>query len=191
MVEALQSLGGGFLQVLQPFNFMLAVIGVLLGMIAGVLPGITMVMMVILLLPFTYSMDITSALILLTSTYIAGVFGGTITAILFNIPGDPDSVPSLWDGYPMARAGNAGKALGIAAFSALVGGVVGALVLTFLSPPFARFALQFSSPEFFAVVVFGLTSVTALETVSMRTALISLFIGLLIGMVGIYDIYCA
>lgn len=190
-MDVLQNLAGGFATVLQPFNLLLAVIGVMLGMIAGVLPGITMVMMVILLLPFTYSMDIVSSLVLLMSVYIAGVFGGTITAILFNIPGDPDSVPSLWDGYPMARAGQAGKALGIAAFSALVGGISGALALTFLAPPFASVALRFSSPEFFAVVVFGLTSVTALGSEGMRQAVISLIIGLLIAMVGVDDIYGA
>ena len=128
MADVLHNLGLGFLQVLHPLNLLLAIAGVVVGMTAGVLPGITGIMAMILLLPFTYKMAIIPALILLTAAYVGGVFGGTITAILFNIPGDPDSVPSLWDGHPMARAGQAGKALGIAAFSAVIGGLGGTLV---------------------------------------------------------------
>lgn len=189
MVDVLANLGLGFVHVFQPQNFLIAVAGVVVGMTAGVLPGITGIMALILLLPLTYQMAVMPALILLTAGYVGGVFGGTITAILFNIPGDPDSVPSLWDGHPMARAGQAGKALGIAAFSAVIGGLGGSLVLTFLTEPFARVALQFSSTEFFSVVVFGLTSVTVLSTGSVRVALISLIIGLLIGTVGLDDTY--
>ncbi len=189
-MDVLQHLAGGFLQVLYLPYLLLAIAGVAVGMIAGVLPGITGIMVLILMLPLTYKMAAIPALILLTSAYVGGAFGGTITAILFNIPGDPDSVPSLWDGHPMARAGHAGKALGIAAFSAVFGGLAGTVVLTFLSEPFARVALQFSSAEFFAIVVFGLTSVTALGAGSLRLALISLIVGLLIGMGGLDDIYC-
>ena len=188
-MDVLAHLGGGFLQVLYLPYLLLAIAGVAVGMIAGVLPGITGIMVLILMLPLTYKMAATPALILLTSAYVGGAFGGTITAILFNIPGDPDSVPSLWDGYPMARAGKAGKALGIAAFSAVFGGLAGTIVLTFLSEPFARVALEFSSAEFFSIVVFGLASVTALGAGSLRLALISLVIGLLIGTVGLDDIY--
>jgi putative tricarboxylic transport membrane protein len=189
MLEVLQNLGGGFLEVLYLPYLAVAVLGVIVGMVAGVLPGLTGIMVLILLLPFTYKMAALPALILLTSAYVGGAFGGTITAILFNIPGDPDSVPSLWDGYPMARAGQAGKALGVAAFSALFGGLAGTLVLTFLAKPFADVALQFSSVEFFSIVVFGLASVTALGASSLRLAMISLVLGLLIGMVGLDDIY--
>ena len=188
-MDVLQHLGAGFLQVLYLPYLLLVVAGVAVGMIAGVLPGITGIMVLILMLPVTYKMAAIPALILLTSAYVGGAFGGTITSILFNIPGDPDSVPSLWDGYPMARAGEAGKALGIAAFSAVIGGLTGTIVLTFLSEPFARVALQFSSTEFFSIIVFGLTSVTALGAGSLRFALVSLVIGLLIGTVGLDDIY--
>jgi putative tricarboxylic transport membrane protein len=189
MTEVLQNLGVGFLQVLDWPYLLIAIAGVIVGMVAGVLPGITGIMVLILLLPLTYKMAAVPALILLTSAYVGGAFGGTITAILFNIPGDPDSVPSLWDGHPMARAGQAGKALGIAAFSAVFGGLAGTIVLTFLSEPFAKVALEFSSAEFLSIVVFGLTSVTALGAGSLRLALISLILGLLIGMVGLDDIY--
>jgi len=189
MIEVLHNLGAGFLQVLYLPYLLLAIAGVAVGMLAGVLPGITGIMILVLMLPLTYKMAAIPALILLTAAYVGGAFGGTITAILFNIPGDPDSVPSLWDGHPMARAGEAGKALGIAAFSAVFGGLAGTIVLTFLSEPFARVALEFSSAEFFSIVVFGLTSVTALGTGSLRLALISLIVGLLIGAVGLDDIY--
>ena len=130
MMDVVQQLGGGFLQVLYPPYLLLIIAGVAIGMIAGVLPGITGIMVLILMLPLAYKMAAIPALIFLTGAYIGGAFGGTITAILFNIPGDPDSVPSLWDGHPMARAGEAGKALGIAAFSAVIGGLAGAVVLT-------------------------------------------------------------
>jgi len=189
MGDVLYNLSLGFFQVLHLQNFLLAIAGVIVGMTAGVLPGITGIMALILLLPVTYKMAIMPALILLTAAYVGGVFGGTITSILFNIPGDPDGVPSLWDGHPMARAGQAGKAIGIAAFSAVIGGLGGTLILTFLTEPFARVALEFSSTEFFSVVVFGVTSVTVLGTGSMHVALISLIIGLLIGTVGLDDTY--
>jgi putative tricarboxylic transport membrane protein len=189
MPDILSALAGGFIQVLQPGNLALTVIGVMAGMIAGVLPGITGIMILILLLPFTYGMGVLSSLVLLTATYVGGLFGGTITAILFNIPGDPDSVPSLWDGHPMARAGSAGKAIGIAAFSAVLGGLTGTLALTFFSEPFSHFALQLSSVEFFAIVVFGLSSVTALGAGALMPAIISLALGLLIGTVGLDAIY--
>ncbi len=188
MLETLQYLGVGFVNSMTPLNFGLIFVGLVVGLIAGALPGVTMVMAVVLMLPFTYTMDTTSAILLMTACYHGGVYGGSITAILFNIPGDPMNVPTLWDGYPMARKGQAAKALGIATLSSVIGGILSALVLTFFSPPFAQVALSFSSPEFFAIVFFGLTSVTVLGTGSVRGALISLFIGLLLATVGIDDV---
>ncbi len=188
MLEMLQWLGFGLAQSMTPLNFLLILIGLIVGLVAGALPGVTMVMAVILMLPFTYTMDTTSAILLMTACYHGGVYGGSITAILFNIPGDPMNVPTLWDGYPMARKGLAAKALGIATVSAVIGGLLSAVVLSFLSPPFATVALSFSSPEFFAIVFFGLTSVTVLGTSSIRGALISLFLGLILATTGIDDI---
>ncbi len=188
MIEVLQNLGVGFVNSMSPVNFGLITLGLIVGLVAGALPGVTMVMAVILMLPFTYTMDTTAAILLMTACYHGGVYGGSITAILFNIPGDPMNVPTLWDGYPMARKGFAARALGIATMASVIGGILSAVVLTFFSPPFARIALTFSSPEFFAIVLFGLTSVTVLGTASMRGALISLFIGLLLATVGIDDI---
>lgn len=191
MIEVFQNLGVGFVNALSPINMFLVTLGLVVGLIAGALPGVTMVMAVILMLPFTYTMDATAAILLMSACYHGGVFGGSITAILFNIPGDPMNVPTLWDGYPMARKGMAAKALGVAIVTSVIGGILSAIVLSFFSPPFARVALSFSSPEFFVIVLLGLTSVTVLGTTSVRGALISLFIGLLVATVGIDDIHGA
>jgi putative tricarboxylic transport membrane protein len=111
-MEAFAGLGGGFAAIFTPVNFMVMVIGLVLGMLVAVLPGLTLVMGVVLALPFTYKMGVGPALILLTAMYVAGTYGGAITAILFRIPGEPMDVPLLWDGYAMARQGMAALALG-------------------------------------------------------------------------------
>ena len=107
MIEILQHLGAGFLQVLEPVNLLVLVVGVVLGLLVAVLPGLTLVMGVVLALPFTYRMQITPAIILLTSMYVSGTYAGAWTSILFRIPGEPMDVPLLWDGYTMARKGRA------------------------------------------------------------------------------------
>ena len=124
MIEAFAGLGGGFAAILTPVNLMVLAIGLVLGMLVAVLPGLTLVMGVVLALPFTYKMGVGPALILLTAMYVAGTYGGAITAILFRIPGEPMDVPLLWDGYAMARNGQAALALGWALVAAFVAGVV-------------------------------------------------------------------
>jgi len=188
-VELVQNLGLGFLNSMTPVNLGLISLGLIIGLVAGALPGITTLMAIIVMLPFTYTMDTTSAILLMTACYHGGVYGGSITAILFNIPGDPMNVPTLWDGYPMARKGQVARALGIATMTSVIGGVLSAAVMTFLSPPFAKVALSFSTPEYFAIVFFGLTSVTVLGTTSVRGAFISLFIGLTVATVGIDEVH--
>jgi putative tricarboxylic transport membrane protein len=116
--------------------------------------------------------------------YCGGVFGGSITAILFNIPGDPMNVPTAWEGYRLNRQGQARYALGLAIMASAIGGLASALCLAFFAPPFARFALTFSTVEFFSVVVFGLASVAVLGHASMAGALISLLAGMFLGTVG-------
>ncbi|MGH6611367.1 MAG: tripartite tricarboxylate transporter permease, partial [Burkholderiaceae bacterium] len=162
-----------------------------LGMLIAVLPGLTLVMGVVLALPFTYKMGVEPALILLTAMYVSGTYGGAITSILFRIPGEPMDVPLLWDGYAMTRRGQAAKALGYSLMAALVGGLVSAVVMVALSKPVANIALSFSSPEFFAITAFGLASVVALGGGSLVNALISLCVGLLIASVGVDAIYGA
>jgi putative tricarboxylic transport membrane protein len=184
MAEIIGALGLGFLNTFQPLNFLMIVLGLAIGIVAGALPGITMLNAIVLVLPFTYLMGIVPALLLMIGVYCGGVFGGSITGILFNIPGDPMNVPTTWEGYKLNRQGRTQYALGLAIMSSAFGGLVSALFLAFLAPPFARFALTFSSVEFFAVVVFGLASVSVLGQHSMPAALVSLFTGMFLGTVG-------
>jgi putative tricarboxylic transport membrane protein len=162
----------------------MTVLGLVIGIVAGALPGITMVNSIVLALPFTYLMGIVPALLLMIGIYCGGVFGGSITGILFNIPGDPMNVPTTWEGYRLARRGETRYALGLAIMSSAFGGLVSALFLAFFAPPFARFALGFSTVEFFAVVVFGLASVSVLGHSALSGSLISLFAGMFLGTVG-------
>jgi putative tricarboxylic transport membrane protein len=189
MLDVLTQLGGGFLAVLQPVNLLALLIGLVLGLLVAVLPGLTLVMGVVLALPFTYKLGITPALVLLTAMYVTGTYGGAFTAILFRIPGEPIDVPLLWDGYTMARNGEPAKALGWTLFAALAGGLVAAVVMVALSAPVARLALTFSTPEYFALVLFGLASVVCLGGGSLLNAFISLLIGLLIATVGVDGTY--
>ena len=190
-MDVLVSLLHGLANIFTPVNFAAMVIGLVLGMLVAVLPGLTLVMGVVLALPFTYKMGVEPALILLTAMYASGTYGGAITAILFRIPGEPMDVPLLWDGYAMTRRGQAAKALGYSLVAALVGGLLSAVIMVALSKPIASIALSFSSPEFFAITAFGLASVVTLSGGSLVNALISLCLGLLIATVGVDSIYGA
>jgi putative tricarboxylic transport membrane protein len=190
-MEVLQALGVGFVHVFAPANLAALAIGLVLGLLVAVLPGLTLVMGVVLALPFTYTMDVTSAVILLTAMYVAGTYAGAWTSILFHVPGEPIDVPMLWDGHAMARKGEAAKALGWTLVAALGGGLVSATVLVALAQPVARIALTFSTPEYFAIIFFGLASVASLGGASLANALISLCAGLLIATVGVDDTYGA
>jgi putative tricarboxylic transport membrane protein len=136
-------------------------------------------------------MGIVPSLLLMTSVYCGGVFGGSITGILFNIPGDPMNVPTTWEGYKLNKKGFVSKALGMAIMCSAIGGFLSALIMTFASPPFAKVALSFSSCEYFSVVFLGLASVVVIGTRSIGSALISLFIGMFLACVGIDEIYGA
>src|SRR5207249_2636694 len=184
MGEILGNLATGFVNAVQPLNFLMIVVGLAIGIIAGALPGITMLNSIVLVLPFTYLMGIVPALLLMIGVYCGGVFGGSITGILFNIPGDPMNVPTTWEGYRLSRQGHTQYAIGLAIMSSAFGGLVSALFLAFFAPPFARFALSFSTVEFFSVVVFGLASVSVLGQSSMAAALVSLFSGMFLGTIG-------
>ncbi len=179
----------GFLNCLTPLNLAMLVIGIVIGLLIGVLPGLTLVMGVALALPFTYRMEVTASIVLLTALYVSGTYGGAFTAILFRIPGEPIDVPMLWDGYTMGRRGKPAKALGWTLVAALGGGLLSAIVMVMLTQPLASFALQFSSPEYFVIVLFGLLSVVAIGKGSLSNAFISMSVGLLIASVGTDPIY--
>ncbi|MGH3436819.1 MAG: tripartite tricarboxylate transporter permease [Sciscionella sp.] len=191
-MDTLNSLAGGILQVISsPFLLVLVIAGLLVGIIFGAIPGLSVVMAVILLLPFSYGLLVTPGILLLASAYYGGVFGGAISAILLHIPGDSIHIPLLWESKGLLRKGLGAKAVGSSLYAATAGGLAGLLVLTFLGPQIAHVALQFKSPEYFAVVFFGLTTVVALGNVGgrkkrpLRVAFISLALGLFIGTIGI------
>ena len=174
----------GMAIVSTPYHLMLMVIGVLLGILVGVLPGLGAPNGVTLLLPLTFTMTPTSAIVLLSCMYWGALFGGSITSILFNIPGEPSSVATTFDGYPLARQGRAAEALTAAFSSALFGALVGVLLITFLSGSIASFALQFSSPEFFAVYLLAFCSFIGMgKNPALKTA-VSMMIGFAMAAIG-------
>lgn len=179
----------GFVEIFQPFNMLMLFIGLLVGMAVSIMPGLGLVMGVVLALPFTYRMSIEPSVILLTAIYFSGTYGGCFTAILYRIPGEPMDVPMLWDGYTMAQRGAPAKALGWALIAALIGGLVSSTVMVALAGPMSEAALKFDSPDYFAAVFFGLTTVVALAGKSMVNSLISLCVGLLVATIGIDSIY--
>src|SRR5512143_42669 len=189
MFDVLHQLALGFLHLLEPANAAALVVGLVVGMLVAVLPGLTLVMGVVLALPFTYGMGVTPSIVLLTAMYLSGTYGGAFTSILFRIPGEPLDVPLLWDGYAMAHKGKPAKALGWTLFAALTGGIVSTLAAIGMVHPFATFALKFDSPEYFAIIMFGLPSIAALGGGSLINAFISLLLGLMIATVGVDGIY--
>src|SRR6187431_701874 len=151
MFEDIGNLFHGFAVVLQPYNLALMVVGIVLGVLVGVLPGLGGANGIAILLPLTFNMSPTSAIIMLSCIYWGALFGGAITSILFNIPGEPWSVATTFDGHPMAQQGRADEALTAAFTSSFVGALVAVILITFLAPLIAKFALQFGPAEFFSV----------------------------------------
>ena len=184
MLANLDALMHGFTVALTLPHLVLIVAGVLLGILVGVLPGLGAPNGVTLLLPLTFSMDPVSAIILLTSTYWGALFGGSTTSILFNIPGEPSSVATTFDGYPMARQGRATEALSYAFLSAGFGAMVGIVVITLLSTWVASFALRFGPPEYFAVYLLAFSSFVAFGGGAPLKTIVSIMLGFGFGMVG-------
>ncbi|MCZ8374086.1 MAG: tripartite tricarboxylate transporter permease [Beijerinckiaceae bacterium] len=174
----------GFGVALTWYHVTLMVVGVLLGILVGVLPGLGAPNGVSLLLPLTFTMDPVSAIILLTSMYWGALFGGSTTSILFNIPGEPSSVATTFDGYPMAQNGRATEALSFAFLSAGFGAIVGVLLITALSGWVTQFALKFSSPEFFGVYFLAFASFVGLSGAPPLKAAVSIALGFSLAAVG-------
>lgn len=179
----------GLLTVLQPLNILIIFAGLMIGVVAGSLPGITFFNLIVMVLPFTYLMEIVPAVLLLIGIYSGGVFGGSITGILFNIPGDSQNVPTMWEGYKLNKQGYAGKALGMAIICSAIGGFLSGIGMSVFAPWFARFALTFSSAEYFSVVLLGLMTVVVIGQHSLGASTLSLFTGLFLGAVGLDSIY--
>src|SRR5690349_10179903 len=183
-MDNLHSLLQGFTVALSTYHVLLMVVGVLLGILVGVLPGLGAPNGVSLLLPLTFSMDPVAAIILLTSMYWGALFGGSTTSILFNIPGEPSSVATTFDGYPMARQGRAAHALTLAFLSAAFGALIGVLLITFLSTWAAQFALRFGSPEYFAVYFLAFASFVGLGGAPPLKTIVSMGLGLALATIG-------
>ena len=187
-MDIIASLGLGFSVALDPINIFYCFIGVLLGTLVGVLPGIGPTATIAMLLPITFSLSPTAALIMLAGIYYGAQYGGSTTAILINLPGESSSAVTAIDGYQMAKKGRAGPALATAALGSFFAGTVATLLLAFFAPPLARAALSFGAPEYFALIVLGLLVSIALAHGSILKALGMIVLGLLLGMVG-QDIY--
>ncbi len=183
-MDFLDNLILGFSVAISPINLLYALVGVSLGTLIGVLPGVGPVATVAMLLPITFTLNPIAALIMLAGIYYGAQYGGSTTAILVNLPGESSSVVTCLDGYQMARRGRAGPALAVAALGSFFAGCVATLIIATAAPPLAEVALQFGPAEYFSLMVFGLVGATVLAHGSLIKAIAMVVFGLLLGLVG-------
>ncbi len=181
----ISSLMHGFAVALSAYNLMLMFVGVLLGVVIGVLPGLGGANGVAILLPLTFTMPPTSGIIMLSCIYWGALFGGAITSILFNIPGEPWSVATTFDGYPLAQKGRAGSALTAAFTSSFFGALIAVVMITFLSPVVAGFALEFGPPEFFSVYLLTFCAFVGMSKGAAFKTVASMMVGFALAAVGL------
>src|SRR5690625_5189746 len=174
----------GFESVFTFQIILLIVVGVILGLVFGSIPGLTATMAIAICLPITYGMDPVAGMSLLMGLYIGGVSGGLIPAILLKLPGTPSSIATTFDGYPMAQKGEPGKAFSFAIISSFFGGLISIIALIMIAPPLGKIALVFGPFEFFAIVVFSLTLISSLSGDSMVKGILSGALGMSFAMVG-------
>src|ERR687896_895550 len=189
-MDEIQALMHGFGVALTPINIALMFTGVILGVIIGVLPGLGGANGVAILLPLTFGMaqtpgGATSAIILLSCIYWGALFGGAITSVLFNIPGEPWSVATTFDGYPLAQQGQGGQALTAAFISSFIGAAFAIVLATFFAPPLAELALKFGPPEFFAIQLLTFSSFVGLGGGNPLKSLATILIGFMLSTVGL------
>ncbi|MGI6635676.1 MAG: tripartite tricarboxylate transporter permease [Christensenellales bacterium] len=175
----------GLMNIASPIMLLFVVIGTSWGMLAGAIPGISASLAVILIMPFTYSMTGIQSIVVLVSVYVGAMCGGSISAILLRTPGTPSAVVTVFDGYPLAQKGQAGKALGIAITASAVGGIISGIIMVLAAPTLAKFALRFQSAEFFALGLLGLSAIASMATKDWKKALFSGCVGVLISTVGL------
>ena len=190
-MEIISALGHGFSVALQPINLMACFFGVFIGTLVGVLPGIGPVSAMALLLPVTLSGSPEAGIIMMAGIYYGSMYGGSTTSILVNIPGEAASVITCLDGHAMAKAGRAGPALGIAAIGSFIAGTFAIIALMLVAPVLARFAIAFGPPEYFSLMVLGLTVLAFLTQGSMAKSLLMACVGVTLGLVGIDQITAA
>ncbi len=184
-MDFLANLIAGFSVALQPTNLMFCFLGVFVGTLIGVLPGIGPVGTMAILLPVTYGIAPTTAIIMLAGIYYGAQYGGSTTSILVNIPGEAASVVTCLDGYQMALKGRPGPALGIAAFGSFIAGTFGVIGLQLMAPPLVSVALRFGPPEYFSLMILGFVVLTYLAQKSMTKALLTAGVGILLGTIGL------
>ena len=184
-MDTLQHLYGGFIAAMSPAYLAYALAGCALGTLIGVLPGLGPSAGTAILIPLTFKLDPTGAIIMLAAIYYGAMYGGTITSVLINVPGEAASVVTCIDGHQMAKQGRGGTALGIAAIGSFIGGILATVALVLVAPPLAKFALKFGPPEFCALMLFGLCLVSGLAGGSMLAALVMTVLGLILAMIGI------
>jgi putative tricarboxylic transport membrane protein len=187
-MDLISNLGLGFATAASPENLLFCLIGVILGTLIGVLPGIGATATIAMLLPITFQLEPVSSLIMLAGIYYGAQYGGSTTAILINMPGESSSAVTAIDGYQMARRGKAGTALAVAALGSFFAGTVATLLVALFAPPLTVIALKFGAAEYFSLMVLGLVSAIALAHGSILKALAMVVLGLLLGLVGT-DIY--
>jgi putative tricarboxylic transport membrane protein len=183
-MDVLNGLLQGFQVALTAQNLLMCVVGVVLGTVIGVLPGLGPPATIAMLLPLTFKLEPTGAMIMLAGIYYGAKYGGSTTSILLNVPGESSSVVTCLDGYKMARKGRAGAALGMAAIASFIAGTFGVVALMLVAPPLARLSLAFSAPEYFALMVLGLAMVVLLSGESLTRALLAMLLGLWIASMG-------
>lgn len=184
-MEVIQNLITGFSVFTNPINIFYSFFGVLAGVIIGALPGLGASLGIAVLLPLTYGMQPVTGISMLAGIYYGAMFGGSISAILINTPGTPSAVATTFDGYPMAKDGRAGQALGMAAFASVIGGTVCVILFTALAPVISGFALSFGPPEYFVLMLLGLTSIAGMTGSSPVKGFLSAFVGLFLASVGL------
>jgi putative tricarboxylic transport membrane protein len=183
-MDSLMGLLSGFAVAMTWQNLLYCLIGVTVGQLVGVLPGIGPTTATALLIPLTYGMSPVSAIIMLSGIYYGGMYGGTITSVLINTPGEAASVITCLDGHEMAKQGRAGVALGVSAIGSFIGGIASIVGLVLIGPPLAEFALRFGPTEMFSLMLFGMTMVVGLMGASLVRGLVAMFIGLLLSSIG-------
>jgi len=183
-MDVLHSLMHGFSVFFTPYNLWMAVVGCFFGTMVGVLPGLGASATIALLIPFTFGMNATPAMIMIASLYYGSKYGGSITSILINIPGENASVVTTFDGYQMALQGRAGAALGIAAIGSFIGGVLGTFGLIFVAVPLAQFSLKFGPAEYFSLIIMGMLTIVFVGGKSITKSLMSGVLGISLGVVG-------
>ncbi|WP_105616811.1 tripartite tricarboxylate transporter permease [Vallitalea okinawensis] len=181
----IENLISGFKEFFTIGSFVFMNIGLLLGVVFGSIPGLTVMLCIVLFLPFTYSMSAVHSFMFLLGIYCAGSYGGSISAILIKTPGTPHATATMMDGYPLSQKGQSKKALDIALYASTFGGIFSALVLLFLAPQVAKAAMKIGSPEYFLICVFGLTIIAGVSGKSLLKGMIAGCLGLFVSMIGV------